>query len=208
MTDNYDVYWCGDKGIHMKLVTQALMGAPLVVHIKGLDEPQVSFKIDGFVPNDDRGSSGLSTYTAWEASLWEWLVSEGYLTKWHEEAATYKRVLSQVELPYRPLMEPLQTVVASDKCLVYDLSAGAPGDEDTQEGIYIRMLVMVNTDGVHVTVDLVNEDSYGSTYTYMGERTTTLPLTLDSLKATVNPVVEEFVARVRALMGQPVLSLY
>ena len=193
-TDNYDVYWCGDKGIHMKVTTHALMSAPLVVDIKGMGEPLVSYKLNGMDGSDEE----------WEEAIRHWLDREGYLAIWHEEATAYKQVLSQVELPYRPLEEPKHKVSGLDggRYLYYELSTG---DDDS---FYIEMLVEVRTDIVSIHVGLVDGDENGPVYTYMGVSTTTLPLTLDSLKATVNPVVEEFVGRVRALMGQPVLSLY
>lgn len=161
------------------------------------DNPQVLLKV-GSVERDK-----------WVAALHDWLATTDYIEEWKEEAAKYRHVVSQVDLPANAATWPGHIAYEShgvDKdphALTYKLMIG-------EVGFFISVVVMAKYEGAVAYIGLQEPDEYyleyNTSYIKVDEVPLSYPITVNSMKAAVGPAVDDFLSKVGQLVGEPLVE--
>ena len=170
------------------------------VCITGTDQAVVSLKVGG--PSSEKGK--------WEADIHDWLATTDYLAEWEQEAANYRYVLLQVDLPANPTTWDYHIayksfgVKGNECCAInYHLMMGGPAH-------YLSVVVMAKHDGAITYIGVVEPDDnhmeYGTSYVSMGEYKLSYPVTVDSIRVVMGPAIDVFMGKLLALAGMDVVE--
>jgi hypothetical protein len=170
------------------------------VCIAGINEAAVSLNVGG--PNSEKDK--------WEAAIQDWLATTDYLAEWEQEAANYRYVLSQVDLPAAPntwdyhIAYKSFGVRADEYCaLNYHLMMGGLDR-------YLSIVVMAEHNRAMAYIGVVEPDDnhmeYGTSYVAMGEYSLSYPVTVDSIRAVIGPAIDVFMGKLQELAGMDVVE--
>jgi hypothetical protein len=170
------------------------------VCITGIDSPMVSLKVGGPTSEKDK----------WEADIHDWLAATDYLAEWEQQAANYRYVLSQVDLPATPTTWDYHIAyksfgVRADECcaLNYHLMMGGLDR-------YLSVVVMAEYDRAMAYIGVVEPDDnhmeYGTSYVGMSEYSLSYPITADSIRAVIGPAIDVFVGKLQKLASMGIVE--
>lgn len=186
------VYWSGDMGVVIDInaltylldVTTKTVSRKeeLYIRISGVDVPAISPSMFREPP------AWLKGPPLTKELVHEWVDNAGLLSEWGEEVARYQHALSLVDLPCKP-----QEVRKG--YLLYSLTMG------TNEAITL----MVGVDDKVATITARLQEVDGKSIS-IGHTAITGPVTVDTLRAAVWKVLDEYVATTWGLMKLPMVE--
>lgn len=170
---------------------------------EGTDSPQISVKV---------GKILACERVEWVAVLHDWLATTNYVEEWIEEAAKYRYIISQIDLPADAAIYPAHIGYDSHglgeaeylpHALTYKLMIGTIQ-------FFLSVVVRAKYEGAVAYVGLQEPDDYyeeyNTSYIKVGEVPLTYPITVHSVKAAIGPAVDAFLSKVAELVGEPVLE--
>jgi hypothetical protein len=132
------------------------------------------------------------------AVIHEWVKVEGYMQEWEVAVAKYRRALSRIDLPCRPVYNRTSNTGSGYLSLIYRLSMGTAS-------YCIDIEVETYSEVAKVSITLNKQHAYGMDHLHVDTVTTTDIVTMDSLRALVKASLNNFIGSLQGVSTQVIV---